>query len=485
MDGRDGRDWIRLDGNDEPGYNNRQRYVLMRMIRMEIGGVPPFTKPVKFELDERVNLFVGPNATGKTTLLQQVLEKFNLSATEHDPVLSYIKGQPVHLLPGDQCTFARALDDDDHDSMRAWNIINVPAARVRYGTLSKESGLAIDVKFPEFKGSVADNENENFYGARDFSQVLYEDYIHNVVSALYRVIVEGQDYEGNEILYPVVFDNAKHNPDAGKSFGEAMQLAYACSVQICREVIRGVAPLNEHTVKEVEKYGLPALEPHLEYGVRVETWDAGVPSLNMKSLSAGTEGTLWWIRLVAISLLLMNNFDPGWEKRRAPLLIDEIENHLHPTWQRRVIPALKNHFPGLQIFATTHSPFVIAGRKAGQVHLLNRDADGVITASTNTEDIVGWTMDEVLRTFMGVDDPTDERTAAAARELRQLRDAGPSGDAREEEQRQAQMQKLRRLVDRDLLAGGPAAAQRERFEQDFAAALEKYRQSRELNQDSG
>ena len=84
------------------------------------------------------------------------------------------------------------------------------------------------------------------------------------------------------------------------------------------------------------------------------------------------------MRLIALSLLFMHNFEPGWQKRRAILLIDEIENHLHPTWQRRVIPALLEHFPGLQIFATTHSPFVVAGLKAGQVHLLNRDANGVL-----------------------------------------------------------------------------------------------------------
>ena len=65
-----------------------------------------------------------------------------------------------------------------------------------------------------------------------------------------------------------------------------------------------------------------------------------------------------------------------WHEKPAILLIDEIENHLHPRWQRRVIPALLEHFPGLQIFATTHSPFVVAGLKAGQVHVLKRDANG-------------------------------------------------------------------------------------------------------------
>ena len=95
------------------------------------------------------------------------------------------------------------------------------------------------------------------------------------------------------------------------------------------------------------------------------------------------------------------------EQKPAILLIDEIENHLHPTWQRRVIPALLEHFPGLQIFATTHSPFVVAGLKAGQVHLLKRDDEGRVTASTNHEDVIGWTADEILRNMMGVEDPTD------------------------------------------------------------------------------
>ena len=49
----------------------------------------------------------------------------------------------------------------------------------------------------------------------------------------------------------------------------------------------------------------------------------------------------------------------------------------------------------------------------------------------------------------------------------------------------AEMQRLRRLVNRDLLAGGPAAAQRELFEQQFAEALEKYQQSHDLSQENG
>ena len=146
-------------------------------------------------------------------------------------------------------------------------------------------------------------------------------------------------------------------------------------------------------------------------------------------------------------------------KKPAILLIDEIENHLHPTWQRRVIPALLEHFPGLQIFATTHSPFVVAGLKAGQVHLLKRDENGVVTATTNTEDIIGWTADEILRTMMGVDEPTDQLTVDRADRLRQLREKDTLTPDEEDE-----LNALRRQVNETFLnKSSPLEAQRERY----------------------
>ena len=125
----------------------------------------------------------------------------------------------------------------------------------------------------------------------------------------------------------------------------------------------------------------------------------------------------------------------------------------------------------------------MAGLKAGQVHLLKRDEEGRVTATTNTEDIIGWTADEILRTMMGVDDPTDDATAAAASELRKLRNEGPRQTVEAEEQRQQRMLELRQKVDRDLLAGGPWKAQRELFEQRFAESLRKYQESQDLNQE--
>ena len=170
-------------------------------------------------------------------------------------------------------------------------------------------------------------------------------------------------------------------------------------------------------------------------------------------------------------------FARGWNEKPAILLIDEIENHLHPTWQRRVIPALLEHFPGLQIFATTHSPFVVAGLRAGQVHMLKRDAEGVVRASTNERDIIGWTTDEILRTFMNVDEPTDQKTVNRAKRLRELRGKDELTDAESEE-----LAELRRMVNEDFVSSStPLEAQRERYGEMMLAFL-RSRQSN-LSQD--
>ena len=49
------------------------------------------------------------------------------------------------------------------------------------------------------------------------------------------------------------------------------------------------------------------------------------------------------------------------------VLIDEIDLHLHPKWQRRVVADLQKAFPKLQFIATTHSPFIIQSLKPGQL----------------------------------------------------------------------------------------------------------------------
>ena len=50
------------------------------------------------------------------------------------------------------------------------------------------------------------------------------------------------------------------------------------------------------------------------------------------------------------------------------LLIDEIENHLHPKWQKKILGIIRRTFPNLQIILTTHSPFVVASVEGARIY---------------------------------------------------------------------------------------------------------------------
>ncbi len=284
---------------------------------------------------------------------------------------------------------------------------------------------------------------------------------------------------------------------------DAVELADTCSKRICDEVIQDSKSRNyipdpytlgylhhphadPSNINVLRLMGINTTDsrnfdslPHKEQPASGAYADYDDPlPIYLGHLSSGTEGTLLWIRWLALKMVHHYGFERGWASKPAILLIDEIENHLHPTWQRRVIPALLDHFPNLQIFATTHSPFVVAGLRAGQVHLLNRDSNGVVTAITNTEDIIGWTMDEILRTWMGVDDPTDLTTIERDKRLRELREKESLTDEEESE-----LNTLRRQVNEAHLSRSVPAEERE----SYANLMQRFLLTRQsdLSQDGG
>ena len=437
----------------------------MHLVRMNFGGVPPLTQPVAFRFDEQVNVFVGPNASGKSVLLKLLAD--NITGPQDDSQRLIPRGWEyigMTLIPDEE--FDELVDDDqpryrpsnfvaasdDWPGLRWDSVKDTPVPPAVYIGAVREGLPAVsDQPDPEkFGATAADALAGTFSGSRTM--------------AAYRLL-------GKEIWGADPDDLPYH---ARSTLLEAVEAANACSRRICSEVIRDARAHNYIPGRDVRDYlqhPYPTLDninilpmmgidttDRREFGYLP---DAEQPSYSayredpefvpiyLGYASAGTAGTLLWIRWLALKMFHHYGFAEDWAQRPALLLIDEIENHLHPTWQRRVIPALSNHFPKLQIFATTHSPFVVAGLKKGQVHLLQRDADGVVTATTNERDVIGWTADEILQTLMGVDEPTDQLTIDRASRLRELR--GQETLTPEEE---SEMNELRRQVNANLLARG-------------------------------
>lgn len=86
------------------------------------------------------------------------------------------------------------------------------------------------------------------------------------------------------------------------------------------------------------------------------------------------------------------------------VLVDEIDLHLHPAWQRDIISFLSKAFPNVQFIATTHSPLVIQSMNEVNLYVLHREGNKVNVHHSETTNFRGWTVEEILRDIMQMND---------------------------------------------------------------------------------
>lgn len=89
------------------------------------------------------------------------------------------------------------------------------------------------------------------------------------------------------------------------------------------------------------------------------------------------------------------------------VLIDEVDLHLHPSWQQRVVQTLRNAFPRVQFIVTTHSPQVISTVSSQQTRIVQKDDDGLWQAYVPDEQVKGLESSVALSDVMGVNPVPD------------------------------------------------------------------------------
>ncbi len=386
----------------------------MPIHELHLKNLGPFDE-IEFEFDPQVNVFVGPNNTGKSTVLlavaQAVVARFFFprklcrSRETEIEVRGEIDGVSIRCsgpIPGpafgmdDKKPFYPLLDKVGFGCL-------IPALR---SSTDYRAEAAVG-KRPAGSGfKLAESDALTQPNA---SMVRDEAIIQKIINLDYRSYRE-------------------RNPAVRQALDKIAELA--------SEITEGF-PIQFAGVAE-DKDGLYP---------QFETPDGKVP-LNV--LSQGTQSIIQWLGLLLIGYAERYDFPETLDDKPGVVIIDEIDAHMHPSWQRRILPTLSRSFPSLQIFCSSHSPFVLAGLKAGQAQLLKRDAKGKVTVSRNPTDLIGWSMDEILRNFLDVTNPTDLQTAENIERLQELR-----GKSRLTKKQKEELEQLRETLGRDLLAGSP------------------------------
>src|SRR4029079_709402 len=140
--------------------------------------------------------------------------------------------------------------------------------------------------------------------------------------------------------------------------------------------------------------------------------------------------TLAWL----VDLVARLELTPWKDVSRSPfdqdfwLLLDEVDQSLHPALQRHILPALRRLFPNAHIYASTHSPFVVASASEGYVFPIRPSKKThLVTGETKPEALLpgqslSWIVEEIFDTpSMFLDEETRSGLAAHERDVKVLR----------------------------------------------------------------
>lgn len=424
----------------------------MPISSLRFTNVGPFEE-AEFHFDKQVNVFTGPNNSGKSTSLMVLGEVF-----------VYPFGVPKKLIRADRAIWQTTILNDSEELSFSGHI---PVNSDQLETTIKP--LLLNIGYSTFVPAVRQSTDFRSRGPTGLQRK--ESWLEGEIKAYLQREPNAFAGRSMEDVKRAYFQDV--GPDLEKRTSLVNPELYITTDE---DVIQRIIELDYRAYREEKPQlrnlisKLVSMASEITEGFPINFTRIGEDSnglfpqfktldgeVELNALSQGTQSIIQWLAQLILGCAEYYDYPPDLEEKRGILIIDEIDAHLHPSWQRRIIPTLTSHFPNFQIFCSTHSPLMLAGLKEGQVQLLKRDEKGKVTVSRNETDIIGWSADEILRNYLDVQSPTDLATVGHIERLQVLRRKENLTTEEAEE-----LERLRNQVNQDLLAG-PIAAQTERF----------------------
>lgn len=159
-----------------------------------------------------------------------------------------------------------------------------------------------------------------------------------------------------------------------------------------RRQLKQVTSILEHILPDVASITVkgptkassrPRVEFHTPYG--------NVP---LRKMSLGYRTTIAW--MVDFARRMFERYPDSDDPMAEPavVLLDEIDLHLHPQWQRKISQYLTERFPNTQFIVTAHSPLVVQSAKDANIAVLRREGDHVLIEN-DIKAIQGWRIDQI------------------------------------------------------------------------------------------
>ncbi|GAA4440219.1 hypothetical protein GCM10023091_23530 [Ravibacter arvi] len=332
----------------------------MRVNKLKIEGVGGI-KSLDLSFNERMNILCGPNGIGKTTLLESIAHIFSNGQTDilKRNVASEISKISAEIDIDGQIE-NKEIQFDTFIPETSTNIIGF--FRQTSGLISLKTTRTFQYKSLQSVSKDTNKENHT----------LWNDAINGIN------LTDIKNWFVNRYLY---------SPHAGALTAEQVknfELSKRCFSLLNKDFSFSKVNASSNEIM----INTPSGEIYYEY------------------LSSGFKSIIS-ILFGIIKEIEFRFKDPkiNAEDFNGIILIDEIELHLHPEWQEKIVDILLEVFPKAQFFASTHSPHVIQTAKPKQIIALGFDNNNVVQRAlpNTTFGFQGWTIEEVLTDVMGMD----------------------------------------------------------------------------------
>lgn len=163
--------------------------------------------------------------------------------------------------------------------------------------------------------------------------------------------------------------------------------------------------------------------------------------IRFEELGYGYQVTIAWL------IDLMKKMFERYPKSENPLhesaivLVDEIDLHLHPEWQRKIIKFVGNIFPNTQFVVTTHSPLVVQSADEINVIVLQKNGDNISVKQSEFTTFKAWSVEEILSELMELGERTKSEDY-----LRLIKEFDEALDNNDKEQAEKAYQELDEIL---------------------------------------
>lgn len=371
------------------------------------------------ELSNKVTVFIGNNGAGKTSILRALatLLTWFIARIERK------KGSGSHILDSDIENDAKyskisldVCDFFDNSRLFQWTLVNK-----RKGFKSEHSSELKDVTYlaDKYRNLLTQNDNSSlpliaYYPVErvvlDIPLKIKTHHNFNQLDGYDNALKQGVDFRRffewfrecedaeNENNVQQILKLVQDNPKDEHLNEKLSQLPHDKQLTAVRNAI--AAFMSGFSKLRVQRK--PRLQMIVEKHGKI---------LDVAQLSQGEKTLMALVGDIARRLAMMNPSLDNPLHGNGIVLIDEIDLHLHPKWQRGIIQRLRDTFPNCQFLLTTHSPLVISDAKDVQCYVLN---DSELTLLDN---LYGLDANQVLLKVMDTD-IRNEKVQAKITELR-------------------------------------------------------------------